>query len=1711
MDPVRPGYNAHLVEADVLGLWRARRLPPPGGVLGPPTGPIVRQYLGSWTQGDFPSLVAHRAVAADVDARYFGLVGRRSVATLRHGTGAGPATPSAVPSLLTSLGVWTGGDGSTPWDEVDRSAGVQAIVGRLASKGIIATRDEAFRMCPTCGTPRSPERIVYEEREGDTCLVRFPIRAKELTVNALVWVDVPWKLLGTSALLVNPDVPYVIAGYRRREDRELVLTSKASLERLQTWIPEATLEIVEERAGRSFQGTAYSYPLRHEFPIGGDLAAPAGTIIAAADVTDTGTGIVPLVPGHGPTDGRIAGRIGVNGWPLVTPKGKLDFTLLHKYAGLDLESANEFVLRDLAEAGALLARLRVKRGVPLCAICGTALLWAPGRAWCLEPSHLPPERRELFARVLPEESLPGASEVGPWPVSETLESDDPSAVSLLECAQCDRLEAPGGPTACPCGGTRRLVRRHLLPSSDGAFAAWARFDPMPDGDAIHLYVGYRRRVPALIHHLAALAGIQGIVGEVNLTLVPTVAAADAAALTATYGADAVRAALIRSSRSEAVSGNFAERCGQESERIRRWWQSAREVADQCDASMLAAFSRPIGGFLGELEVEDRAVIARWERTRTLALAHYDHFAPALVHRRVFRFFENDLRDYRELVGPRLALVGAPTTKRAALRTLAHLLRGLSEVLAPILPFTSEAIHRMLSSERTSLFEQPVAGLDRALVNDDLVAAWDRWEKVLRSVARFRRAQGVPRSTMIPSAVLVVPADDLGDKFRTDRDTVARLAGIQKLEIASPREPWTGRQRAVRPIESEIQKAYPAQASQIVHLLQRMPPRRWETAAGQEELTVVINGLPRRVFPNMVAFSDTLPERVVPTRCSIGELYVELPSSAGSARANPPPLSADAFWVVRRIERRLRAAGPTEGARDRIALVTAKEPLAVELRSAAEAIARFLGLRELRVVEKSEEPIPPNAIVGRTRTGDRWWAHVPGLPGPRARAKRPRSGARLQRVSVAGAVAPVEFDYGDEAFVAHEEEVRALGQELDGLIGLPLLGPSKVANAWEHGIHSVDDLRHAPFETLSALPGFGGPVAEVVVTKLGGKLPSSSLRRTAPTALPPRPRSESPGPVERRPGPLTEAPPRPAPAPIAARAVAVPPPVTERRAAAVEPPSPIPNPPGVVTETTPELGPVESPEPVSPPVKAEPIAPSMEPPVSEAVTPSSTPPSEGTPSVPEGSPPASAEAASSEPVFPVPPPDSGSQEPSPEPTAEPTVGLPEPDETESTFISSEEERTSSSPEEVVSTGPVPEPESEPEVVPPDISPAEPEVAPPEVIPPELEVAPPDTAPAEPEVAPPEVIPPELEVASPDTAPAEPEVAPPENVLPEPEVTHPEVAPAEPQSEPTAPASDHPVEVPPSVTDENRPPEPPAGEAALPAGVERSSAAPEEPPPEEESPSGIEAAEVAPAEVSESSEIAPEESAIPEEPVPPAPSVPSEIAEPASNATASRAPEEPSGPAGSEVEPASPAPASTEEGTATVPAPVEPAVPVVVAEPPRAPVPAPPVELPVSGAPPEAPTEPEPPSPPSGVELLIGDSLVTSLSGFLEAASAGHHGVCVVRESPERIRARVGSRPVEVYWLTNIGRGPALRPSDLEGAWTFLTRKLIDERVTAFFLEGVEYLVRLHGADAVLNGLVEFDRLARENDARIWIYLAPSLLRAEDMDRFRGTFPSMAPAR
>ncbi len=1533
MVPPEPEYDPASVEEEARGIWRTRQIPPPGGQIGPRDGPLVLQFEGTCTPGDLEAMVAQRGIAADVDARYLALAGRSALGTLRlQAVAAGAPVPAAA-TLLERLGVWTGGDGTRPWDSGPRTARVQTLVGRLAHRGLLVSRDLPLRACPTCGEPRSPERIVYQEEEGDAYLVRFPVALDGRRVDALVWVDAPWRLLGTSALLIQPEAPYVIARQRRGDVEDLVLTSRSSLDRFREWVPRASFEIVEEHPGRFFEGKPYEYPLRHEFPTGGALDPPSGTILAVTDVTDTGTGIVPLVPGHGSTDAEIAARAGVAGWPLVTPHGQLDLTLMHKYAGLDLPTGSEFILRDLGESDAIFATLRVRRGVPHCAVCGSALLWIPGRAWCLEPSRLPEDRRVEYARLLPRAPPLDKIEVAPWPVSASTHRDEPETVALLECSRCDRLEALDGPVACPCGARRYPVQRRLVTSVAGALAAWARLDPFPDAPAVRLYVGDRRRVPSLVHHLMAAAALEHDLGDVGLSVLPTITDASLAELVAAHGADAVRCAFVRSSGSRRASASFADRCRVERGRLSRLWGLGFELLAATDAIARASFAQPIVGFLGELEPEDRAFLARWERERVRALAEYERYDPGAVHRRLVRFLETDLATYREWTRGRMGTSSSAVSRRAVLRTLAHVLRDIAWVLAPIAPHTSESLARRLGPGRASLFEGTLAGADRGLLNEELVAGWDRWMTVLREVADFRRAAHLAPSVVIPTVVLVAPDDDLGDRLRADGPVLERLGHVRHMEVGSPRAPWTGRQGKYQPVESEIQRLYPSQSTQISHLLARTPPRGLK--GGASEITVVVQGLHIKILPSMVEYVETLPPGYLPHPWTSGEMYLEVPHEGTTPTRVPPPLSRDAFWVVRRIERRLARAPPLPDGSDRIAVVAAAEPLAGELRAQTETIARYLGLRELRVVDGAAET-PAGRIVGRTHSGAAWWIDLPGVPPEPVRVKHRQARPRCRRVPAVSDVAasPAE-DFGSDEVVGHWESVRALGSELDGLLEVPLLGPTKVDRAWAAGFDSVDAYRNASFEQLVELPGFGPAIAARFLEKLG-RVPPPPAR---PEGFESRPIGVRP--VRRPSHPLR---PREDSTSVVPAADAAPPTEMIAPPPIIGPPPPDEPPASGAPSIDDEPQPVEIPADVG---------------ESESET---DPEMEGSLSGLE--PPIDAE----------PPPDTSSDSGVDEDTVSDAAD--DPATLESQFPASEDPTPGEVPLETPTGG-----------------------------------------------------------AETDWTADSPPVS----------------------DEPSPTAESSPDEVAEGATDDERPaisahdPEMPAAEEPVQSEPSPSDASamttPVSAPGAEELPISDVAAAASAAAVGSVVAVGAVLLAAEEREAPSSPSTDA-APEPAPGAGISDAAPEP---------------------TASAPEP-----------------------------------EPVTASAPSGIELVVGSSPFTSIQPFLDATAAGHRGLCLVRDSPERVAAQVRPRPVDVYWLTNLGRGKTVRPSDLPGIFALLDRAISEDHVTALFLEGIEYLVRIHGIDELFGRLEELDRRARAQDARVWVHLTPDLLRPADLDRIVRAF-------
>jgi hypothetical protein len=1399
MEPIPPHFDPTVVGAEVRAFWKARSLPPASGIIGTGGGPKICQILPGLRPGEVPVVALQAAVLADVEARYLALAGHRSDSSLRPISATDEVWLAKLRQMLVDAGVWIGSANDTFFDLADRHDAVQSMVNRLASGRVLVTKDIPFRTCPACREPRTPEAIVYQEEEGPAYLVRFPLARTDPPIAALVWIDVPWKLIGTSALLLNPTLPYVVARLRHGGREEQVLTSRSSLPLLKTTLRNVEIEVLEEHPGSTWNGRAYVHPLANEVPTLNQLSPPAGTLIGTLEITDSGTGIVGLIPAHGGTDAEVAHALHVPGWPVVSSTGILDRILAHKYAGLELDIGAEFILRDLQESGSLLTEIRVRRGVPHCGFCGTALVWQPARAWCLQPSRLDREWIELYHRLLPDDPPLESLEVAPWPVSLSQTSEEVGALELLECDQCDRLLPVGGATTCTCGGRSFPVRRRLLPIVAATFAAVAHFQPFAPGDSVHFFVGNRRRSPLLAHQIVALAALPAKLGDARITTVPTLPAFEPGTVVSRDASgDALRAAIIRMDRPVGRASVFQDHCARELRRLRKLWAVVRRISDAMRRDGFAPDSAPISASLSELLDEDRAILSIFERRRVEVLRAAETGEFAKAHRLLQRFLEYDFHEnYLPLIRRRLASPGLSPPKSSLYRTLAYIFVQWTALYGPIAPFTSETIYRLLRGEGQSLFEGRFAPLQQSLLDAELERSFDRWGSVFRALDRYRTEAGVAPEELLPFVVLSVTEEAFGAELKEGIDALRRLAGVREIQLATPDLPWEGRRVDIRPVEAEIQKAYPRRASQIIHILRQMPGRRIQEGLRAGTLSIVLDGQREMIAPAMVELAEKIDDSMIAVPWSLGELYVRPPRATSRAAGKPrPALSPDEFALLRSIRHTLAKRPP--GPPPDLVRIAAAGHLQDQLTQHARAIAEYLGISRVEVIPYLDQLPKTGSIVGRTARGEPWGFFVPGS----VRSARPTSArasgtrrSRLRPVKLPEGAAAAEIDFLDESIRVREEAIRGWIPQLDARLGAPLLGPAKLATLWNSGIHDLEALASAPYDRLCALPGFGPVVAAEVVHKLGGSTPDRVVRQWLFD-------------VE-----------------AAARTAATP----------------------AITPETAGKAHALAPAELSTPAKAQGLT---------DVAPSLT----TSPSRPRQIRGRTAKVSRREDAF----------------------------------------------------GPDPQ----------------------------------------------------------GNAPAAMEPQPPEASQRMP--TSPLRAPTRPRRRPTS------VNVPSLETSDL----PTTGVAVAPI----------------------------------------------------------------------------------------PAPGPNLEPPAAAPSP-----------------------------------PPTPPPPPAGVELWVGRSSAVPLGHFLEATSAGHRGLCITREFPDRLKAYVGTRDVSVVWLTNIGRGTTIKPTDLGGVVTLIQTALREQQVTAIFLEGIEYLVRLHTADRIVAVLLEIDAEARPKDVRVWIPVHPELIPTADLDRLRVGLP------
>jgi isoleucyl-tRNA synthetase len=254
-------------------------------------------------------------------------------------------------------GVW--GDWEHPYLTLtpDYEAAQIGVFGQMALKGYIYRGLKPVYWSPSSQTALAEAELEYPEGHTSRSIyVAFEVtKAGEAAKDVLtpflpnlgvaIWTTTPWTLPGNLAVALNPDLTYAVVETDGSCQYKYLIVAKDLVEKLSETFG-TNLTVKTTITGKNLEHTTYRHPLydrESEIVIGGDYVT-----------TESGTGLVHTAPGHGQEDYIVGQRYGL---PLLSPvDDKGNFTQeAGQFAGLNvLKDANEAIIKELQEKGALL-------------------------------------------------------------------------------------------------------------------------------------------------------------------------------------------------------------------------------------------------------------------------------------------------------------------------------------------------------------------------------------------------------------------------------------------------------------------------------------------------------------------------------------------------------------------------------------------------------------------------------------------------------------------------------------------------------------------------------------------------------------------------------------------------------------------------------------------------------------------------------------------------------------------------------------------------------------------------------------------------------------------------------------------------------------------------------------------------------------------------------------------------------------------------------------------------------------------------------------------------------------------------------------------------------------------------------------------------------------------------------------------------------------
>ena len=273
------------------------------------------------------------------------------------------------------------------------------ILKKFFDEGLFYEGVKIVPFCTRCGTGLASHEVAQGYKEIDANTVIVPFKKKDEDAYFLVWTTTPWTLISNVALCVNPDEDYVMVeskGYK-------FILAKA----LCNQVLGEEYKVLEE-----YKGTDLEYMEYEQLIPSLEVNKKAFFVTCDNYVTMTdGTGIVHIAPAFGEDDSKVGKKYNL---PYLNPVGEDGKYTDGIWKGINVFDADLEVIKYLKENDKLFKKQKVKHNYPHCWRCGTPLLYYSKPSFYLEVTKLKDKIIEANKKVNWYPSYVGEKRFGNW-------------------------------------------------------------------------------------------------------------------------------------------------------------------------------------------------------------------------------------------------------------------------------------------------------------------------------------------------------------------------------------------------------------------------------------------------------------------------------------------------------------------------------------------------------------------------------------------------------------------------------------------------------------------------------------------------------------------------------------------------------------------------------------------------------------------------------------------------------------------------------------------------------------------------------------------------------------------------------------------------------------------------------------------------------------------------------------------------------------------------------------------------------------------------------------------------------------------------------------------------------------------------------------------------------------------------------------------------